>query len=212
MAFDHRSYNSTFLKAPKLITPDPKYGVRVVRANPAKGQTYWRVIGVHHLEPLENMSNRNIYMEVLDEKGNRLKDPIIWAGWTWEGIQGHQRADPTPLDKPDNETAGNISVGSNQKVSVWIKGPSRDANDASDRVEGLHTLHPDERLPDGRLFNSLGHHSFYVVFQRSDGTTKPPPPIPVEEPPDPTPIVGFTRFIKLHEDDQIEVKLMITVK
>jgi hypothetical protein len=54
-----------------------------------------------------------------------------------------------------------------QNVAVWIKGLSRDANDKSDRVENLHTAHPDEPLPDGSLLNTLGHHSFYVVFQRT---------------------------------------------
>lgn len=193
MPFNHQAHNARF-----LAKPDPHgakaYGVTITPAAVAKGETYWRVIGVHHLLPEENMSNRNVFMDVLDEKGNRLKNPIIWAGWTWEGIQGHERADPTPLDKPDNETAGNISVGGNQRVAVWVKGRSRASNDPSDRVEGLHTLHPDERLPDGRLLNSIGHHSFYVVFQRTIAGATPPPIVtlpPVEEPA-PAPGVAYT--------------------
>ena len=51
---------------------------------------------------------------------------------------------------------------------MWrLKGLSAGANDKSDRVENLHTAHPDEPLPDGSLLNTLGHHSFYVVFQRT---------------------------------------------
>jgi len=58
-----------------------------------------------------------------------------------------------------------------QVVSVWIKGLGRDANEKSDRVENIHTTHPDEPLPDGSLLNTLGHHSFYVVFQRTHKAT-----------------------------------------
>jgi hypothetical protein len=54
-----------------------------------------------------------------------------------------------------------------QGISGWINGRSRDASEKSDRVEELHTSHPDEPLPDGAILNGLGHHSFYVVFQRT---------------------------------------------
>lgn len=213
MSFNHKDYNARFLAHPGQNDAWPKYGVEIIPATVAKGETYWRCIGVHHLEPLENMSNRNVFMEALDEQGNRIKNPVIWAGWTWEGIQGHEHADPTPLDKPDNETAGNISVGSNQKVSVWIMGRSRASNDKSDKVVGLHTGHPDERLPDGRLFNSIGHHSFYVVFQRTvKGTTPPPVEPPSVEEPEQGFVKGFTEFITIHRDERLEVKLMVTVK
>lgn len=215
MAFNHRVYNGEFSANPGRM-PLAKYGVEVIPAVVAEGESYWRVIGIHHLSPEENMSNRNVFMEALDEQGKRVKN--VWAGWTWEGIQGHERADPTPLDKPDEEPAGNISVGSNQKVTVWIKG-ARDGNDKSDRVAGLHTMHPDERLPDGRLLNSLGHHSFYVVWQRTKkaGTVTPPvvviPPVvipPVE--PMPGPVEGFTEFHPWFETERLKVQLMITVK
>jgi hypothetical protein len=176
--------------------PEPKYGVHLVKANAPQGENYWRVIGVHHLEPLENYSNRNIYIVALDEQGQRIKIPVIWAGWTWEGRRNDERADPVPLDKPNEEPAGNISVGSGQIVSVWIKGASRDANDKSDRVENLHTVHPDEPLPDGRKLNTIGHHSFLVVFQRTRvGATVPPPPDPRPVPePAPEPVNWLTHF------------------
>ena len=47
-------------------------------------------------------------------------------------------------------------------VEVWINDP----NAASDHVTRLSTDHPDEPTPDGEIFNSIGHHSYYVVFQR----------------------------------------------
>ena len=109
MAFIPRNYNDRFIEnlksSPEPITPEAKFGVRIVRANVAEGEVYWRVIGIHHLLPEENYSNRNVYIEALDEQGKRIRNPIAWAGWTWDGRQGHERADPTPLDKPDNEAA-----------------------------------------------------------------------------------------------------------
>jgi len=172
MAFNHHQYNTDYLLNARdnrepINDSAQKFGVRIVEADVADGETYWKVIGVHHLFPRENFSKHNVYLEALDESGRRIRNPISWAGWTWEGRRSHERADPLPLDKPDFESAGNIAMHFGQVVSVWIKGLSRDANDKSDRVENIHTTHPDEPLPDGSLLNTLGHHSFYVVFQRT---------------------------------------------
>lgn len=172
MAFNHQQYNTTYLLNARennepMNETAQKYGVRIVEADVAEGETYWKVIGVHHLLPRENFSKHNVYVEVLDENGRRVSNPIAWAGWTWQGRRSDERADPLPLDKPAFEAAGNVAMHFGQNVSIWIKGLSRDANDKSDRVENLHTAHPDEPLPDGSLLNTLGHHSFYVVFQRT---------------------------------------------
>lgn len=200
MPFNHKQYNANFVRSAGIanqpVNTDPKYGVRIVEADAASGETYWKIVGVHHLLPEENVSKHNIYIEALDEQGNRIKGPFAWAGWTWEGRRPNERADPVPLDKPDAETGGDIAIHFGQKASIWIKGLNRDANDKSDRIENLHTAHPDEPLPDGRLLNTLGHHSFYVVFQRTRkqaqtapiSTTPAPatPPAP-PAPPAPTP-------------------------
>jgi|GEM_PF-1069166 len=172
MAFNHQQYNTTYLLNARennepMNETAQKYGVRIVEADVAEGETYWKVIGVHHLLPRENFSKHNVYVEALDENGRRVSNPIAWAGWTWQGRRSDERADPLPLDKPAFEAAGNVAMHFGQNVSIWIKGLSRDANDKSDRVENLHTAHPDEPLPDGSLLNTLGHHSFYVVFQRA---------------------------------------------
>jgi hypothetical protein len=200
MPLVHQRYNARFVENAKTsnepITPEAKYGVRIVKADVAEGETYWRLVGIHHLSPEENVSKHNIYIEALDEQGNRIKNPIAWAGWTWEGRRPNERADPVALDKPDSETAGDIAIHFGQKASIWLKGLNRDANDKSDRVENLHTAHPDEPLPDGRLLNTIGHHSFYLVFQRTrkqtqaagpPSTSTPPPPPPTPPPPPPTP-------------------------
>ncbi len=175
MAFNHLQYNSAYVVNARnngdpmngAATP---YGVRIVKADVAEGEIYWKVIGIHHLLPRENFSKHNVYIEALDEEGRRFRNPIAWAGWTWQGKRPDERADPVALDKPDSEAAGNIAMHFGQNVTVWIKGLSSGANDKSDRVENLHTAHPDEPLPDGSLLNTLGHHSFYVVFQRTRKT------------------------------------------
>ncbi len=171
MAFNHHQYNTQYLlnardNGEPINDAGQKYGVRIVQTDVAEGETYWKVIGVHHLFPRENFSKHHVYLEALDEEGRRIKTPHVWAGWTWEGRHPDERADPVSLDKPDYETAGNVAMHFAQTVSVWIKGLNRDANDKSDTVKGLHTRHPDEPLEDGSLLNTLGHHSFYVVVQR----------------------------------------------
>jgi hypothetical protein len=174
MGFNHQQYNTQYLLkdiGEAINDAKEEYGVRIVQADVAEGETYWQVIGVHHLLPLENFGNHHVYLEALDENGNRIKNPPVLVGWTWEGRRPDEAANPIPLDKPDFEAAGNLTMHFSQVVSVWIQGTGQEK---SDRVENLHTAHADEPLPDGRLLNSVGHHSFYVVFQRTrkGGTPK----------------------------------------
>ena len=172
MGLPHQEYIAKFLAALKQTgrpfdDAGERFGVRIEPAAVAAGEVYWRLIGLHHLTPEENQWNHNVYVEALDEAGKRIAAPPAWAGWTWEGRQPDEVARPQPLDKGENEPAGNIPLGRGQKVAVWIAGSSQDAADKSDRVANLHTYHPDEPPVDGRLLNSVGHHSFYVAFQRT---------------------------------------------
>ncbi len=174
MGFNYRDYVNRYTTNIKnggepLNEAETPYGVRVVKANVADGETYWRVIGVHHLEPLENQSGRNIYLEALDEQGNPIRTPPhVYVDWTWVGRRPNENIRPVVLDKGINDPAGgDIGLHFGQVVSVSVLGVGPNARDKSDRVENLHTAHPDEPLPDGRLLNTLGHHSFYVVFQRT---------------------------------------------
>lgn len=174
MAFNHQEYNATYLENARagneaINDAAEKYGVEIAPAEVAVGETYWKVIGVHHLLPLENWSNHHIYLEALDEAGNRARNPGAWVGWTWENRGPDEPAQPVPVDKPDNEPGCNIAVGKNQIISVWVNGAA-DAADKSDRVISLRTTHPDEPLSDGQLHNTWGHHSFYVVFQQTTKT------------------------------------------
>lgn len=172
MAFNHQRYNAIYLNnvqaggAP-LNDAAENYGVVIEPAQVAEGQMYWKVIGVHHLDPQENFSNHHVYLEVLDEQGNRIRQPLPWVGWTWKDRRPDEPARPVPIDKPDFEAGGNIAVHRSQIISVWVNGFTPDASDLSDRVTGIRTTHPDEPLPNGELLNTWGHHSFYVVFQRT---------------------------------------------
>ena len=102
-------------------------------------------------------------MDAVDENGQRVRDAALRIGWTWEGRTPDQTADPKPLDKPDNEPAGNVDIYGGMHLVVWITGDGL----ASDRAENLHTNHADESGPHGELWNSIGHHSFALLFQRS---------------------------------------------
>jgi hypothetical protein len=167
MSFDHQSYNTDYLEETLPTSDAGNYGVQIMETSATEGETYWRVIGVHHLTPSENRGNRHVFIEALDEEGRRVQGPFAWAGWDWEGRRQDEVADPIPLDKPVNEPAGNIPMHFGQKVSVWIKGTTRQGTAASDKVQGIHTAHADEPGPGGVKWNSVGHHSFYVVFQRT---------------------------------------------
>jgi hypothetical protein len=114
-----------------------------------------------------------------------LRNPALRIGWTWEGRQPHEAADPRSLDKPDNEPAGNVDIFRGQHIEVWIQGDGL----SSDHVLNMHSDHADEPGPGGELWNSRGHHSFYVAFQRTrqgagpeepggeNGGEQPPPPV-----------------------------------
>ena len=71
MNLDVKSYNQQFRDTGKLVLDSDaannhaltKFGVRVVAADVAPGEMYWRVIGIHHLLPMENRGDHHIYLE-----------------------------------------------------------------------------------------------------------------------------------------------------
>ncbi len=170
-----------------------KYGVTLLPAEVAAGQVFWRVIGVHHLTPEENQGKHAVYVDALDSAGERVDDPTLRVHWGWAGQRADEMAPPRALDKPDNEPAANVEMYGGQIVWVELGGDGL----PSERVAGMHTAHADEPGPGGENWNSYGHHSFYVVFQRTvagvvtpeietepNGTTPDPgtPQPPVIEP------------------------------
>ena len=152
-----------------------QYGVQIVRAN--ETEYVWRCTSVRHLTPSENRGKRNVYVDVLDENGNRDRDSSLRIGWF--DHDGDTTPAFTALDKPDTPMElgdGNVDLYANQTMSIWMAGYGL----ASDMVTGIHTRHADEPGPNGETWNSYGHHSFKVVFQeqrlgqQTDDDEKPP--------------------------------------
>jgi hypothetical protein len=158
MAFNHQQYIKQFLGKPGT-NDAARLGVTVVPGG--AGITQARCIGVHALTGDENRGMHNVFLEVLDEVGERI--PSAAVAWTWYGREG----DPlvVALDKPPNEPAGNYALEANMiDTECWVLGT------VSDHVKGLTTRHPDE--PPG---NTYGHWSYYVVFQVVGGSVTPTP-------------------------------------
>lgn len=141
------------------------YGVAVLPTMVAAGQwEYWRVVEVRHLAPLENRGRHNIFVDAVDAGGDRIHDPALRVGWSWVGRREDEAAPPVALDKPAGEPAGNLDLYFGAHVRIWMIGNGL----SSEAVENLHTDHPDEPTPgSNEKFNTRGHHSFYVRFQRA---------------------------------------------
>jgi len=167
MSFQHTTYNQQFLRhiaqTDTAANNAATYDVRILPAEVEPGASYWRIIGVHHLKPSENRGRHHAFIDVLDEDGHRVTDPNLYVYWSWKGRTPDQKAPPKPLDKPATEPAGNLPIQRGMELELWIQGDGS----PSERVQNLHARHADEPAANGELWNSLGHHSFYVVFQRT---------------------------------------------
>jgi murein DD-endopeptidase MepM/ murein hydrolase activator NlpD len=230
MAF-HEAYRQQFVQKASLPTPlsaaeaptaaVAPYEVRLIRAQVAAGQPQWRLIGVHHLTPDENRGGHSVYVDVVDETGKALRDPSLQLRWGWEGQRAGEASPPKRFDKPANEPGANVELYLGQLLWVEVEGGGL----PSDRVANLHSKHADERGPQGELWNSIGHHSFYLVFQRTgvagasqptatpvvatpEKPETPPAPAPAVEAPHPAPPpapakvnrLGFYLHLSLDQD------------
>lgn len=167
--FDFQSWNRLSLAATaQPVNMATAYGVSVVKAPAGPA---WRCIGVYHLAPEQNRGRHNVFIEVLDEHGNRTRNPVV--NWTWYMDAPTQTV---KLDKPDNEPATDIPVQASYTVTLRVNGGGL----PSDSVGNIHTRHGDEYF-NGEKLNYTGHHSFYVVFQRQ-GSAVILPPDPVDPP------------------------------
>lgn len=162
MGFDHKVYLNRFLLefTAGIFSNDSVAKVtRVTNEGP-----HYQIIGVHHLTPDENRGNHHLYISVVDSTGKRNQELVEWG---WVGQTPQQIVRPVVLDKPPNEPDGNIGMGQGQ--IVWAKVLGK----LSDTISNCTTLLPDEG-PNN--WNSIGHHSYYVVFMWNEGTTVPPEP------------------------------------
>ncbi len=140
-----------------------RYAVQLEQTAAATGGHCWRVVGVHHLTPEENQGNHVVYVDLLDERGNRVDAKNLSLEWGWEGQRPDEKVEPRRFDKPADEPATNVELYSGQLLWVRVAGDGL----ASDTVTNLHTKHADEPGPQGQKWNSIGHHSFYILFQRT---------------------------------------------
>ncbi len=182
MGLDIYYYNNLFLTT--LARGEPPYNdaldygvqimaMREIVALRETAAAYWRVIGVHHLTAAENGGNHNMFCDVLDEGGRRIDGAYL------QMVQGSLAPVYARIDKPPHEAGTNFPVWGETPVTVRVTGrPPAAASLPGEAVTGLRINHPDEEAG-----NSIGHHSFYVVFQRTLGGSVPPQP----EPPTPEP-------------------------
>lgn len=164
MAIAVASYNKQFLE--KVQSQEPifnnakeRYGVEVKTVDqtsiPVEATHYWRVVGVHHLTGKENMGNHHIYCDVLDEDGKRLNGSRLVM------TQGTSAPLHAIIDKPAAEAGTNFPMWSTTLATVAVDSPD-DAPLPSEAAIGIRSSHPDEEVG-----NTWGHHSFFVVFQRT---------------------------------------------
>jgi len=137
------------------------YGVRVAPADAPEGASYWQAVRVHHLTPEENQGRHHIFLDALDEAGSRVFGAQARVTWP-EGEQ------TIAVEKPLGEPGANFPLWKWQVAALEMLGLP------SDRVENLHTGHPDE--PPG-MGNTLFHHSFAIDFQRAVKGGQTPAPV-----------------------------------
>ncbi|MBI5956688.1 MAG: LysM peptidoglycan-binding domain-containing protein, partial [Chloroflexi bacterium] len=126
------------------ISWDPRLGglnVALVPANPAPGQTYWRLTRAEFQDVDEAGGNHNIYIWLLDEGGSRVTGQSVIFGLTGgEEIKG-------PMDeKPPPEANFNYPMFGDAN-SARVQG-------VSDKVTGMH-------MPWKR------HVNYILTFQRT---------------------------------------------
>lgn len=152
-------YNRQFLTKVKSQEPifnnAAKYGVTIKKLSeisvPLGAKKYWRVVGVHHLTGAENRGNHHVYCDILDEDGVRINNSKLVL------TQGNAAPVFAVVDKPANEAGTNFPMWSSTRATVAVKDSL-----PSEAVSGLRSDHADEEIG-----NTWGHHSFYVVFQRT---------------------------------------------
>ncbi len=132
-----------------VINDAEAYGVEIIPAAVEPGQVYWKVIRVHHLTPEENNGRHHIFLDAVDEEGNRLYGSLFTI--SWDG-----GSDTVTIEKEPPEPGANFPMWKWQVCSVEGMGAP------SDRVINLHTAHPDEGPG-----NTLFHHSFAITYLRT---------------------------------------------
>lgn len=108
---------------------------------PAKASDKWCCVYARKLSDAENEGSHNVYIDVIDESGQRIAHPNVTVSFGWTG----SATQSTIFEKPAWEPGANfmLTAGENAWCSI--------GND-SDIVNGL--------------LGEAGHTSYYIVFQR----------------------------------------------
>ena len=80
-------------------------------------------------------------------------------------------ADPKSLDKGPSEPMGNVDLYHGAHVRVWMIGQGL----SSEAVDNLHTGARRRAGPNGELWNTVGHHSFWRALSADGGRVVQPP-------------------------------------
>ena len=101
----------------------------------------WRCVHVHKCTKEEADGDHNVWIDVLDETGQRIAHPSVTVSFGWTG----STTQTTFFEKPAWEPGANFMLTAGENAWCAI------GND-SDIVNGL--------------FGEAGHTSYYIVFQR----------------------------------------------
>ncbi len=120
---------------------------------PTKAISKWRCVHVHKLADNENQGNHNVYVDLIDESGQRIAHPAEKLYFGWSGSATHS----TEFEKPEWEPGANFMLTAGEYAWCQIGTGSDIVND---------------------LLGEAGHTSYYIVFQRqnSDVVTAPHQP------------------------------------
>lgn len=138
-----------------------KYGAWIVPTEEIPAAKILVARRVEHLPPEVNRGRSAIFVRVLDENGERMRDGDLRIQWGWQGQRPSEIAALVPLNKPDGEMGhGNLDLYKGQRI--WLKLASDKYS--SDTVANLHGDHDDEVF-NGQIWNGRFHHSYVVTFQ-----------------------------------------------
>jgi hypothetical protein len=156
------------LNSDHLINDAANYGITVQPVVVGESVTYARILGVRHLLPDENNGKQHVFIDVLKSDGSK-------AFGTHLTIRNGNIKTTAVIDKPDPEPGTNAPMWWNDTLDIEV------ADMPSDEAFGFNTRHNDE--PPG---NTLGHHSYHLVFliatgqQSGNGNGEPQECLPAE--------------------------------
>jgi hypothetical protein len=115
---------------------------------PSKSISAYRCVHVQKLDEYDGGGNHNVYVDVIDENGNRIDKPGVALTFGWGGE--HQS---TFFEKPAPEPGANFMLSAGMDAWCHV--------DGGDIVEAL--------------MGENGHTSYYVVFQYQTAKPVTPP-------------------------------------